>query len=109
MYFHSFIRVCIFSWQIFQRIIQEDKKNFQTPEQNFLTGGGVESITINRKYLYQDAFDQLSKERRADIKQVVRVQMINAQGLDEAGIDGGGVFRLVLLSFLFLIIVRSFF
>ena len=26
---------------------------------------------------------------------MVRVQMINAQGLDEAGIDGGGVFRFV--------------
>ena len=50
-------------------------------------------VKINRKYLYQDAFDQLSKERCSDIKRVVRVQMINAQGLDEAGIDGGGLFR----------------
>eukprot|EP00111_Clytia_hemisphaerica_P020812 TCONS_00061379-protein len=85
---------------IFQRIIQEDKKNNQTPEQAFISGGGVESLTINRKYLYQDAFDQLSKERRADIKQVVRVQMINAQGLDEAGIDGGGVFREFMSQFI---------
>ena len=51
------------------------------------------NITVNRKYLYQDAYDQLSKERAPDIKSVIRVQMINVQGLDEPGIDGGGVFR----------------
>ena len=28
-----------------------------------------------------------------DIKKKVRIKMINAQGLDEAGIDGGGIFR----------------
>ncbi len=28
-----------------------------------------------------------------DIKKKIRVKMINAQGLDEAGIDGGGIFR----------------
>lgn len=85
---HSFIHK-----QIFQRILQEDKKTFQSSQQTIFSNQGVESVTINRKYLYQDAFDQLSKERCADIKRVVRVQMINAQGLDEAGIDGGGVFR----------------
>lgn len=28
-----------------------------------------------------------------NIKQKIRIKMINAQGLDEAGIDGGGIFR----------------
>ena len=51
------------------------------------------NITVNRKYLYQDAYDQLSADRANDIKRVVRVHMINTQGLDEAGVDGGGVFR----------------
>ena len=60
--------------------------------QNVLNSHSL-NISVNRKYLYQDAYDQLSAERESDIKRVVRVQMINTQGLDEAGIDGGGVFR----------------
>ena len=60
--------------------------------QNVLPSHSI-NITVNRKYLYQDAYDQLSQDRADDIKKVIRIHMINAQGLDEAGIDGGGVFR----------------
>ena len=30
-----------------------------------------------------------------NLRQKLRVRMINAQGLEEAGVDGGGIFRLV--------------
>lgn len=30
---------------------------------------------------------------RSDLRQKLRVNLVNAQGLDEPGIDGGGVFR----------------
>ena len=30
-----------------------------------------------------------------NLRQKLRVRMINAQGLEEAGVDGGGVFRYV--------------
>ena len=31
-----------------------------------------------------------------NLRQKLRVRMINAQGLEEAGVDGGGIFRLVI-------------
>lgn len=78
--------------RIFQRILTEDKNGSLNVEQTVLPSHGL-NITVNRKYLYQDAYDQLSEDRASDVKKPVRVHMINAQGLNEAGIDGGGVFR----------------
>ena len=77
-------------FQTFQRKIQEDKRDTQSD--GYLNQGVT--ISVNRNDLYQDAFNQLSVER-VNLKQVVRVKMKNFQGLDEAGIDGGGVFRQV--------------
>ncbi|CAI5440608.1 unnamed protein product [Caenorhabditis angaria] len=57
-------------------------------------------ITVRRDYLYQDAFDVLApglvNERggdRPDIRDPIRVKMINWAGQNEAGMDGGGIFR----------------
>lgn len=41
----------------------------------------------------QDAYDKLRPENEADLRPRFRVQMINNIGLEEVGIDGGGVFR----------------
>lgn len=80
-------------FQIFQKIIEEDKVENQSTEQRVIASAAM-NITVNRKYLYQDAYDQLAQDRVThNIKKVIRVQMVNAQGLEEAGIDGGGVFR----------------
>ncbi|XP_014242878.1 ubiquitin-protein ligase E3C-like [Cimex lectularius] len=49
-------------------------------------------VRIRRDYLYEDAFDNLSKHDE-DIKISVKIQMVNSYGLEEAGVDGGGVFR----------------
>ena len=35
-----------------------------------------------------------------NLRQKLRVRMINAQGLEEAGVDGGGVFRSVVVTLL---------
>jgi ubiquitin-protein ligase E3 C len=78
--------------EMFQKIIEADRGQYQSAEQRVLTSHSL-NITVNRKYLYQDAFDQLSQDRTDDIKKLIRVTMVNAQGLEEAGIDGGGVFR----------------
>jgi len=79
--------------KIFQRILNQDKGESRDPINDFMNPNASSVITVNRKYLYQDAYDQLSQERAPDIKRKIRVKMINTQGLDEAGIDGGGIFR----------------
>lgn len=49
---------------------------------------------IRRDYLYEDAFDNLSLENTPSLKTSrIIIEMINRHGLDEAGIDGGGLFR----------------
>lgn len=73
-------------------------------------------ITIRRNYLYEDAFEKLSVENgkyfilfyfimlhtcyifnssfiEPEIRQTLRVHMKSAAGLDEAGVDGGGLLR----------------
>ncbi|KAL3283640.1 hypothetical protein HHI36_006779 [Cryptolaemus montrouzieri] len=50
-------------------------------------------VVIRRTHLYEDAFDKLSKKNDSDLKHKVRIQFINNVGLEEAGIDGGGIFK----------------
>ncbi|XP_053323688.1 ubiquitin-protein ligase E3C [Spea bombifrons] len=75
--------------KIFQRLIYADKQDVQG-DGPFLDGINV---TIRRNYIYEDAYDKLSPENEPDLKKRIRVHLLNAHGLDEAGIDGGGIFR----------------
>nr|XP_040147140.1 ubiquitin-protein ligase E3C [Ictidomys tridecemlineatus] len=75
--------------KIFQRLIYADKQEVQG-DGPFLDGINV---TIRRNYIYEDAYDKLSPENEPDLKKRIRVHLLNAHGLDEAGIDGGGIFR----------------
>ncbi|XP_062509261.1 ubiquitin-protein ligase E3C-like [Corticium candelabrum] len=52
---------------------------------------GIMSVTARRDWVYEDAFAALNGEH--DLKKTLRVQLVNNQGLSEAGIDGGGIFR----------------
>lgn len=75
--------------KIFQRLIYADKRDVQG-DGPFPDGINV---TIRRNYIYEDAYDKLSPENEPDLKKRIRVHLLNAHGLDEAGIDGGGIFR----------------
>uniref|UniRef100_A0A3B5M5D2 Ubiquitin-protein ligase E3C n=1 Tax=Xiphophorus couchianus TaxID=32473 RepID=A0A3B5M5D2_9TELE len=75
--------------KIFQRLISVDKRDVQG-DGPFPDGINV---TIRRNYIYEDAYDKLSPENEPDLKKRIRVHLLNAHGLDEAGIDGGGIFR----------------
>ncbi|XP_072307055.1 ubiquitin-protein ligase E3C [Eucyclogobius newberryi] len=75
--------------KIFQRLIFADKRDKQG-DGPFPDGINV---TIRRNYIYEDAYDKLSPENEPDLKKRIRVHLLNAHGLDEAGIDGGGIFR----------------
>ncbi|PSC67747.1 E3 ubiquitin-ligase UPL6 [Micractinium conductrix] len=48
--------------------------------------------TIRRNQVLQDAFDQLGSAGEA-LQGRVRIQFIDAHGLEEAGVDGGGLFK----------------
>ncbi|CAG04311.1 unnamed protein product [Tetraodon nigroviridis] len=69
--------------KIFQRLIYADKREVQG-DGPFTDGINV---TIRRNYIYEDAYDKLSPENEPDLKKRIRVHLLNAHGLDEAGID----------------------
>ena len=51
------------------------------------------TISIRRNYIYEDSFEKLSEDKISNLKIMIRIQLISALGLEETGIDGGGVFR----------------
>lgn len=50
-------------------------------------------LVVHRATIYEDAFSALSLLKAPDLRRPIRVQMVNWAGLDEAGVDGGGIFR----------------
>ncbi|XP_067931965.1 ubiquitin-protein ligase E3C-like [Watersipora subatra] len=80
--------------QIFHNLLAADRVNFQTGFDGFdPMGHAAIKINIRRDFIYEDAFEKLSPENEESLKPKVKVQMLNASGLDEPGIDGGGIFR----------------
>lgn len=80
---HFLSRVTIFQLMVNQLRAQNSVDNFM--------GMGGLPIKIHRSYMYEDAFEQLSA--MSNLRMRIQVQLINEQGIDERGIDGGGLFR----------------
>ena len=79
-------------FEVLQGLLAAEKLRSQGDQQGFLQGPQIH-LTVRRTHLYEDAFDKLSPENEPTIRSRFRVQMINEHHLEEAGIDGGGVFR----------------
>ncbi|KAL7306120.1 hypothetical protein TKK_0001569 [Trichogramma kaykai] len=77
---------------VFQSLINRDKCEQQGELSHFMQGPSIH-ISVRRNYLYEDAFDKLSPENESEMRLKMRVQLVNAVGLEEAGVDGGGLFR----------------
>lgn len=77
---------------VFQSLLNHDKEEQQGEWTNFMRGPYIQ-IAVRRNYLYEDAFDKLSPENESELRLKMRVQLVNAAGLEEAGVDGGGLFR----------------
>eukprot|EP00092_Neocalanus_flemingeri_P033885 GFUD01036847.1.p1 GENE.GFUD01036847.1~~GFUD01036847.1.p1 ORF type:complete len:1078 (-),score=314.76 GFUD01036847.1:112-3345(-) len=77
---------------VFQNLIQRDKQEHQGDRVNFMQGPHID-LLVRRNYIYEDSFDKLSRDNEPNLRLKMRVQLVNAAGLDEAGIDGGGLFR----------------
>ncbi|XP_017478556.1 PREDICTED: ubiquitin-protein ligase E3C [Rhagoletis zephyria] len=77
---------------ILQGLVAADKMRVQGNYQAFLQGPSI-ILKVRRSHLYEDAYDRLRPENEPDLRLKFRVQFISSLGLEEAGIDGGGVFR----------------
>ncbi|XP_072172763.1 ubiquitin-protein ligase E3C-like [Diadema setosum] len=78
--------------QVFREWVAADKQESQGDFAGFLPGKSID-IIVRRNYIYEDAYDRLRPENEPDLRKKLRVTLKNAQGLDEAGIDGGGISR----------------
>ncbi|XP_076044121.1 ubiquitin-protein ligase E3C isoform X2 [Oratosquilla oratoria] len=76
---------------VFSTLLSNDRNENQF-RSNFLEGKFI-TVNIRRTYIYEDAFEKLSRSNEPNLRYRIRVQLLNAVGLDEAGIDGGGIFR----------------
>ena len=54
---------------------------------------GYCTIRVRRGHLLEDGMNELSSRLTEMLGGIIRVQFINAQGLEEAGVDGGGLFK----------------
>ncbi|KAH0553850.1 ubiquitin-protein ligase E3C [Cotesia glomerata] len=77
---------------VLQSLIQKDRSDQQGELSHFMQGPAIH-IAVRRSYLYEDALDKLSLENEPELRLKMRVQFINTAGVDEAGVDGGGLFR----------------
>lgn len=77
---------------VFQSLIYRDKTEQQGELTHFMQGPSIH-ISVRRSYLYEDAFEKLSPENEPELRLKMRVQLVNTAGLEEAGVDGGGLFR----------------
>lgn len=48
---------------------------------------------IRRDHILEDAFNQLNALSEEDLRGLIRVTFVNELGVEEAGIDGGGIFK----------------
>ncbi|XP_028158775.1 ubiquitin-protein ligase E3C [Ostrinia furnacalis] len=77
---------------IFQGLLVREKHDHWYELSNFNEGPSI-NISVRRTHLYEDAFDKLRPDNEPDMKLKLRVQLINQAGAEEAGVDGGGLFR----------------
>ncbi|KAI4335030.1 hypothetical protein L6164_013716 [Bauhinia variegata] len=48
---------------------------------------------IRRDHILEDAYNQMSQLSEDDLQGLIRVSFVNEFGVEEAGIDGGGIFK----------------
>ncbi|XP_021854512.2 E3 ubiquitin-protein ligase UPL6 [Spinacia oleracea] len=50
-------------------------------------------VKVRRDHILEDAFNQLSALSDDDLRERIRVTFVNELGVEEAGVDGGGIFK----------------
>ncbi|KAI9140838.1 hypothetical protein BKA69DRAFT_1125395 [Paraphysoderma sedebokerense] len=82
---------------IFRSFILSDKIENQITPDNFHSLIPVAKINVRRSHIFEDAFDQLWS-LGSKIKERIAITFIDKQGMVEAGIDGGGVYKEFLMA-----------
>ena len=73
--------------QLFQQLRIQDKEGYHNP---FSRGEGVH---IRRGHIFEDGFNQMFNLSPQALKGRLMISFINSEGIEEPGIDGGGLFK----------------
>ncbi|KAI0561213.1 HECT-domain (ubiquitin-transferase) [Gracilaria domingensis] len=76
--------------KIFQNWIAEERKKANGGE--FFFPNAAHRLSVRRNFVFQDAY-RLMNGLGPSLKSTIRVKFIDEHGIEEAGIDGGGVFK----------------
>lgn len=87
--------------KIFQSIVQAERRNVGPDDSNFGPGfffnHGMSQerfLTVHRGHVLEDAYQAMGPHQsQVDVRKRLRIAFINEFGEQEAGIDGGGVFK----------------
>lgn len=77
--------------QVFTKLVGDSRSNSQMGAE--INERPVINVSIRRTHVYEDAFEKLSPNNEPNMRLRMRVRLMNAVGLNEVGIDGGGIFR----------------
>lgn len=77
--------------QVFSRLVGIDRSISQMGAE--FNERPVINVAIRRSHLYEDAFEKISPNNEPNLRLRMKVRLMNAVGLNEVGIDGGGIFR----------------
>lgn len=75
--------------EIFRMFVNNDKKRNNVDE---FYSRPKAAATVRRDHMFEDGFDQLGS-LGVELKSKVAISFVDEFGLEEAGIDGGGVFK----------------
>ncbi|CEP08172.1 hypothetical protein [Parasitella parasitica] len=75
--------------EIFRMFVSNDKKRNKVDE---VYSRPKAAATVRRDHMFEDGFDQLNS-LGVELKNKVAISFVDEFGLEEAGIDGGGVFK----------------
>lgn len=79
---------CLVSFEVrVHKFMDERRRSRQ------IVGAGYAGISVRRGHLLEDGVNALSNKLTETLSGIIRVQFINEQGLEEAGVDGGGLFK----------------
>ncbi|KAK1317157.1 E3 ubiquitin-protein ligase UPL6 [Acorus calamus] len=75
-----------------EEIVSKVSPEEEVMEQRWKSNKGTSKI-IRRDRIFEDAFSQLGALSEEDLRETIRISFINEFGEEEAGIDGGGIFK----------------
>lgn len=84
--------------RIFQSLVSNERSSIRDDSHpfTFFDGLGPTSdrfITVHRGRVLEDAYEKIGQNKNQDVRKRIRISFVNEFGENEAGVDGGGVFK----------------